>query len=28
AIAIWDGSKDRGPGSKSITTWHQLVLAR
>ncbi|MFT6082249.1 MAG: hypothetical protein ACJA0V_002207 [Planctomycetota bacterium] len=20
AIAIWDGSKDRGPGSKSITT--------
>tara|TARA_R110002072_G_scaffold46591_10_gene129156 strand:+ start:171487 stop:172980 length:1494 start_codon:yes stop_codon:yes gene_type:complete len=26
AIAIWDGSKDRGPGSKSITTWHQLVL--
>lgn len=28
AIAIWDGSKDRGPGSKSITTWHQLVIER
>lgn len=28
AVAIWDGSKDRGPGSKCITTWHQLILER
>jgi hypothetical protein len=26
AVAIWDGSKDRSPASKCITTWHQLVL--
>ncbi|MCC7395937.1 MAG: c-type cytochrome [Planctomycetes bacterium] len=27
ALAVWDGSRDRSPASKSITTWHRLELA-
>lgn len=27
AIAVWDGSRDRSPASKAITTWHRLELA-
>jgi len=28
AIAVWDGTIDQHPGSKSITTWHVLDLER
>jgi DMSO reductase family type II enzyme heme b subunit len=28
ALAVWDGAVDRGPASKSITTWHELELQR
>ncbi|MBK8098169.1 MAG: c-type cytochrome [Planctomycetes bacterium] len=28
ALAIWNGSIDAHPGSKSVTTWHRLELQR